>query len=88
MAAFEASSFHDLQAAADGRPSRRRTRTRDIASRFLCAVGVVTCLVGTGLVGTGCTTGPATSDPATSFKRNCTESVYLTGPTFPTCNNF
>ena len=54
-----------------------------VARRALCAIGVLI-----SLAGSGCSTSQTTSNGAASFKKNCTESVYLTGPTFATCNNF
>jgi hypothetical protein len=40
------------------------------------------------LLGVGCTSSPTTGGDPAAFKQNCPESEYLTGPQFPTCNNF
>ena len=40
------------------------------------------------LLGSGCTSSQTTHGTPAGFKINCAENVYLTGPTFPTCNNF
>jgi hypothetical protein len=73
----------EMRAAGVGDACRSHTRTSGASVRIPSAAGVVIALLACG-----CTTSQSTGEPADTFKRNCAESVYLTGPTFPTCNNF
>ena len=54
-----------------------------MTSKFLAGLAVLAALLVSG-----CTTAQNTGGDRTAFKRNCPESEYLSGPQFPTCNNF